>query len=84
MNTGINASNPIWEITDAFGKNFFNNTITDQSGDVLFNQGDSNADFNEPKLGVDPPNGTQGNQQRTTLTAVGSVLIGPSGAPAAT
>jgi hypothetical protein len=83
VNTGINASNPIWEITDAFGKNFFNNTITDQSGDVLFNQGDSNADFNEPRLGVDAPNGTQGNQQRTLLTAVGSVLIGPSGAPAA-
>ena len=83
VNTGINASNPIWEITDAFGKNFFNSTITDQSGDALFNQGDSNADFNEPKFGVDPANGTQGNQQRTTLTAVGSVLIGPSGAPAA-
>jgi len=83
VNTGINASNPIWEITDAFGKNFFNSTITDQSGDALFNQGDSNADFNEPKLGVDPASGTQGFQQRTTLTAVGSVLIGPSGAPAA-
>jgi hypothetical protein len=83
VNTGINASNPIWEITDAFGKNFFNNPLTDQSGDGLFNQGDSNADFNEPKFGVDPPNGTQGNQQRTNLTAVGSVLVGPSGAPAA-
>src|SRR2546421_10014158 len=83
VNTGINASNPIWEITDAFGKNFFNNPITDQSGDVLFNQGDSNADFNEPKLGVDPASGTQGFQQRTTLQAVGAVLIGPSGAPAA-
>ena len=83
VNTGINASNPIWEITDAFGKNYFNNNITDQSGDVLFNQGDSNADFNEPKLGVDPASGTQGFQQRTTLQAVGAVLIGPSGAPAA-
>jgi hypothetical protein len=83
VNTGINASNPIWEITDAFGKNFFNNNITDQSGDVAFNQGDSNADFNEPRFGVDPANGTQGNQQRTNLTAVGSVLVGPSGAPAA-
>jgi hypothetical protein len=83
VNTGINASNPIWEITDAFGKNFFNNNITDQSGDVAFNQGDNNADFNEPKTGIDPPNGTQGNQQRTNLTAVGSVLVGPSGAPAA-
>lgn len=83
VNTGINASNPIWEITDAFGKNFFNTSITDQSGDVLSNQGDSNADFNEPKLGVDPASGTQGFQQRTTLQAVGAVLIGPSGAPAA-
>ncbi|MGZ5482963.1 MAG: beta strand repeat-containing protein [Pyrinomonadaceae bacterium] len=83
VNTGINASNPIWEITDAFGKNYFNNNITDQSGDGLSNQGDSNADFNEPKFGVDLPNGTQGNQQRTTLTAVGAVLIGPSGAPSA-
>lgn len=83
VNTGINASNPIWEITDSFGKNFFNNNITDQSGDVAFNQGDSNADFNEPRFGVDPANGTQGNQQRTTLTAVGSVLVGPSGFPAA-
>jgi hypothetical protein len=83
VNTGINASNPIWEITDAFGKNYFNNNITDQSGDNAFNQGDNNADFDEPKTGIDPPNGTQGNQQRTNLTAVGSVLVGPSGAPAA-
>ena len=83
VNTGINASNPIWEITDAFGKNFFNNTITDQSGDVLFNQGDSNADFNEPKFGVDLASGTQGFQQRTNLTQVGSILVGPSGAAAA-
>jgi hypothetical protein len=83
VNTGINASNPIWEITDAFGKTSIGSNITDQSGDVITNQGDSNADFNEPKLGVDPPNGTQGNQQRTNLTAVGSVLVGPSGAPAA-
>src|SRR5207244_2997119 len=60
-----------------------NNTITDQSGDVLFNQGDSNADFNEPKLGVDLASGTQGFQQRTTLTQVGSILVGPSGAAAA-
>jgi hypothetical protein len=83
VNTGINASNPIWEITDAFGKNFFNNNITDQSGDSVFNQGDNNADFDEPRFGIDPANGTQGNQQRTLLQAVGSVLVGPSGAPAA-
>jgi hypothetical protein len=83
VNTGINASNSIWEITDAFGKNFFNTTITDQSGDGLYNQGDSNADFNEPKFGLDPASSTQGFQQRTLLQAVGAVLIGPSGAPAA-
>lgn len=83
VNTGINASNPIWEITDAFGKTSLGTNITDQSGDVISNQGDTNADFNEPRLGVDPASGTQGFQQRTLLTQVGSVLIGPSGAPAA-
>jgi len=59
VNTGINASNPIWEITDSFGKNFFNNNITDQSGDAAFNQGDNNANFDEPRFGVDPANGTK-------------------------
>src|SRR5215204_40613 len=42
-----------------------------------------NADFNEPRFGVDPLSATQGFQLPTLLTQVGSVLFGPSGAPAA-
>ena len=83
VNTGINASQPVYEIGDAFGKNNVNANITDQSGDAVSNKGDGNADFNEPRFGVDPVSGTQGFQLPTTLTQVGNVLIGPSGAPAA-
>jgi hypothetical protein len=79
VNTGINASNPIDEIGDSFGKNSLASNITDQSGDNIPNNGDGNANFNEGYVaGVG-----HGVIQRTTLTAVGSVLIGPSGAPAA-
>jgi hypothetical protein len=79
VNTGINASIPIDEIGDVFGKNSLATTITDQSGDNTPNNGDSNADFNEAYVaGLG-----HGVIQRTTLTAVGGVLIGPSGAPGA-
>ncbi|MFL6256603.1 MAG: beta strand repeat-containing protein [Pyrinomonadaceae bacterium] len=83
VNTGINASLPLYEIGDAFGKNNVNANITDQSGDAVVNKGDGNADFNEPRFGVDPLSATQGFQLPTLLTQVGSVLLGPSGAPAA-
>ena len=83
VNTGINASLPLYEIGDAFGRNNVNADITDQSGDAVVNKGDGNADFNEPRFGVDPLSATQGFQLPTTLTQVGSVLFGPSGAPAA-
>ena len=83
VNTGINASLPIYEIGDAFGKNTVAANLTDQSGDVVVNKGDGNADFNEPRFGVDPLSATQGFQLPTTLTQAGNVLLGPSGAPAA-
>lgn len=83
VNTGINATNPIWEIGDAFGRNTVAANLTDQSGDVVSNKGDGNANFNEPRLGIDPVSATQGFQVPTTLTQVGSVLLGPSGAPGA-
>lgn len=83
VNTGINASNPIWEIGDAFGRNTVNAGITDQSEDAVSNKGDGNANFNEPRLGIDAATATQGFQVPTTLAAVGSVLIGPVGFPAA-
>jgi hypothetical protein len=80
VNTGIDASAPIDEIGDVFGKNSLASTITDQSGDATANNGDSNADFNEGYVA----GAGHGVIQRTTLTQVGSVLIGPSGAPSAT
>src|SRR2546423_3123301 len=79
VNTGINASIPINEIGDAFGKNSLAVDITDQSGDATPNNGDGNADFTE---GLAPGSG-HGVVQQTTLTAVGSILVGPSGAAAA-
>jgi hypothetical protein len=83
VNTGINATLPLYEIGDAFGRNSVSANITDQSGDAVVNKGDGNADFNEPRFGVDALSATQGFQLPTTLTQVGSVLFGPSGAPAA-
>jgi hypothetical protein len=79
VNTGIDASVPIDEIGDVFGKNSMAATITDQSGDATPNNGDSNANFDEGYVA----GAGHGVIQRTTLTQVGSVLVGPSGAPAA-
>jgi hypothetical protein len=89
INTGINASNPIYQIGDAFGRNSIASPITDQSGDVVGNKGDGNANFNEPRRGVAPDpdeavSATQGYQLPTTLQEVGDVLIGPDGQPDAT
>ena len=79
VNLGINASIPIDEIGDAFATNFVNSMITDQSGDATSNNGDGNANFNEGYVaGLG-----HGVIQQTTLTQVGSVLLGPSGAPSA-
>jgi hypothetical protein len=79
VNTGIDASVPIDEIGDVFGKNSLAATITDQSGDATPNNGDSNADFNEGYVA----GAGHGVIQQTLLKKVGSVLVGPSGAPAA-
>lgn len=79
VNTGINTSIPIDEIGDAFGKNTVNATITDQSGDVTTNNGDGNANFDEGYVA----GAGHGVIQQTTLTQVGSVLLGPASAPAA-
>lgn len=83
VNTGVNATAPLYEIGDAFGRNSVNANVTDQSGDAVVNKGDSVADYNEPRFGVDPLSATQGFQLPTTLTQVGAVLLGPSGAPGA-
>lgn len=79
VNTGINASIPIDEIGDAFGRNSVLATITDQSGDATPNNGDGNADFNEGYVA----GAGHGVIQQTLLMQVGSVLLGPAAAPAA-
>ena len=79
INTGIDASTGIDEIGDAFGTNSALQSITDQSGDTTPNNGDGNADFNEGFV----PGVGHGVLQRTTLTQVGVILIGPTGFPGA-
>ena len=78
-----NAANPIYAIGGSHALNSLSLPVADQSGDAVPNKGDGNTNFDEPRLGVDPPSATQGFQQPTTLQAVGSVLIGPSGQPGA-
>jgi hypothetical protein len=83
VNTGIDASVTIDEIGDVFAKNSLATVvITDQSDKPGFDtpgNGDSNANFDETyTAGVG-----HGIIQRTTLTQVSSVLLGPSGAPGA-
>ena len=80
--TTTNASTPIYEIVDTFGNNSIGSQITDQSGDVVPNRGDSNANFDEP-LPAGTPTANQGIQQQTLLQQTGNVLIGPNGFPAA-
>ena len=83
VNTGVNATLPLYEVGDAFGRNSVSANLTDQSGDLVVNKGDTNADFNEPRFGVDPLSATQGFQLPTLLTQVGLVRLGPAGAPSA-
>jgi hypothetical protein len=74
--TTTNATNDIYEIGDAFANNSLGSQVTDQSGDLVSNAGDGNANFDETNVAND------GNGYRvvTILTRTGSVLIGPSGA----
>ncbi len=81
VNTGINAANPIEHIADVFAMSSISAIVTDQSGDAVTNDGDNNADFNEGTTG---DNDGDGRVELTTLASVGSVLVGPNGAPNAT
>lgn len=80
--TTNNANTPIYGIVDAFATNTVSTVITDQSGDNATNTGDRNADFNEPVQGQPAVFG-KGFKIPTLLLQSGSVLIGPSGSPAA-
>jgi hypothetical protein len=83
--TTNDASQPIREMVDAFGTNRVAAKITDQSdgqstGPQTAGQGDGNA------LGAPTPQpnpGISGTPILTPLAMVGSVLVGPSGFPAA-
>ena len=83
VNTGIDASVPIDEIGDAFGKNSLGTVIVKDQNDNIGAQtpsnGDGNANFNE---GYTPGVG-HGVIQQTQLKKVGAVLVGPSGASTA-
>jgi hypothetical protein len=86
IQTGINAATPIYGIAEAFGRNSVNSPLTDQndhSSGQIANQGDGNANFNEPRHGTDAATATQGLRLPTLLMQVGDVLLGPSGAPGA-
>ncbi len=83
VNTGIDASQTIDEIGDTFGKNSLATTVisdqSDKPGQEVPNNYDGNADFNEGYV-AGPGHGII---QRTLLTQVSAVVVGPSGAPAA-
>ena len=81
VQTGISVVLPIKEIGDAFAMNYVAAPITDQSGDAVANAGDGNADFTQGDA-IGSVDG-DGVQQATALSAVGGVLLGPSGQPGA-
>ena len=80
--TTTNATNPIGTIADAYATKFVGTNNTDQPGDAVANVGDLNGDFTE---GAAPGNvDGDGIVQYTLLIQLGSVLLGPAGAPGAT
>ncbi|MFN2598294.1 MAG: beta strand repeat-containing protein, partial [Pyrinomonadaceae bacterium] len=81
--TATDATTPIYEIVDSFATNTVNAVVSDQSGDNSTNTGDRNADFDEPTVGQPGVLG-KGFKIQTLLQQTGGVLLGPSGAPAAT
>jgi hypothetical protein len=80
--TTSNATTPIYGIVDAFATNTVSAVVTDQSGDTVTNNGDRNADFDEPAQGS-PAVAGKGFKLPTLLSQVASVLLGPSGSPTA-
>jgi len=85
--TTADATTPIYAIVDAFASNTIGTVLNDQSdspGAEVTNRGDRNANFDEPRLGLDPVDTGKGIRQPTLLQQVGNVLIGPAGQPDAT
>ncbi|HEY1403244.1 MAG TPA: hypothetical protein VGB05_03890 [Pyrinomonadaceae bacterium] len=85
--TTADATTPIYAVVDSFATNTVGTVLNDQSdspGAEVTNRGDRNANFDEPRLGLDPVDTGKGIRQPTLLQQLGNVLIGPSGQPAAT
>jgi hypothetical protein len=85
--TTSDATTPIYAVVDSFASNTIGTVLNDQSdspGAEVTNRGDRNANFDEPRFGLDPVDTGKGVRQPTLLQQVGNVLIGPSGQPAAT
>ncbi|HEV2799847.1 MAG TPA: hypothetical protein VGW12_05085 [Pyrinomonadaceae bacterium] len=85
--TAADATTPIYAVIDSFGTNTVGTVLNDQSdspGAEVTNRGDRNANFDEPRLGIDAVDTGKGIRQPTLLQRVGNVLIGPAGQPAAT
>jgi hypothetical protein len=80
--TTTNATTPIYQIADSFATNTVGSVVTDQTGDNDTNEGDGNADFDEPVQGASDVAG-KGFRVVTLLQQLGSVLIGPFGNPGA-
>ena len=79
VQSGISIAAPIGEIGDAFDINYVGAAKTDQSGDSVANAGDGNANFTEG-YAIGSVDG-DGVMQDTTLSGVGSVLLGPATHP---
>jgi hypothetical protein len=84
VNNGINASNPIRMMADAFANNSINTLITDQSdGQSTGAQTPNKGDGNALNPNVIQPNAGSGTPIQTSLALVGLVLNGPLNQPGA-
>jgi len=84
VNNGINASNPIRQMADAFANNSIGTLITDQSdGQSTGAQTPNKGDGNALNPNVTQPNAGSGTPIQTSLALVGLVLNGPLNQPGA-
>lgn len=84
VNNGINASNPIRQMADAFANNSIGTLITDQSdGQSTGAQTPNKGDGNALNPNVVQPNAGSGTPIQTSLALVGLVLNGPLNQPGA-
>lgn len=84
VKTGIDATNPIRMMVDAFANNSINSLITDQSdGQSTGPQIPGKGDGNSLNPSVTQPNASSGTPIQTPLQQVGNVLNGPQNQPGA-